>query len=77
MVLLHELNLNFIVGYVETRTDEGELLKETFDIKHSELPCIRLVKDGLFHHQKFFQTTFSLDAYTGFVEAVEGGYNVS
>ena len=35
---------------------------------------MRLVKDGRFHHQKFFQTTFSLKAYTDFVEAVELGY---
>ena len=35
MQLLVETGLNFTVGYVDVSDEEGELLKETFDIEHS------------------------------------------
>ena len=50
MQLLQAMGLNFTVGYVDVRdAADGELLKETFDIDHGDVPCLRFVKDGRFH----------------------------
>ena len=53
--LLHERGYNITIGYVDVTDGDGELLKETFDVDHMSLPCIRLVKDGRFHEMVFFQ----------------------
>ena len=68
---------NITVGYVDIFDEEGELLKETFDINYHDLPCIRLVKDGRHHEQIIFKTSFALDAYKGFLEGVEQGFSAA
>lgn len=73
MQLLAKAGHNITVGYIDIFDADGELLKETFDVGHKDVPCIRLVKDGRFHEQVFFQTSFALEAYRGFIEAVESG----
>ena len=71
--LLHERGYNITIGYVDVMDGDGELLKETFDVDHMSLPCIRLVKDGRFHEMVFFQTTFALDSYKGFLDGIDDG----
>jgi len=77
MISISEMKLNLTVGFVDIRHPEGELIKETFDIDNYDLPCIKFVKDGRHYHQPYFQTSFSVKAYTDFIDAVETGNSVN
>ena len=54
MQLLQEKNHNITIGFIDVLEEDGELLKETLDVDHARLPCIRLVKDGRFHEMVFY-----------------------
>ena len=47
---IERLPFEFELYFVDTTTKEGEYLKESFDVRVSELPCLRLVHGDYVYH---------------------------